>query len=342
VRGTDLIELSFTTPSPDLSAFLAAAHTQAYMEANDEARRETDAVAEAFLARQLDDARAQVERADAALAAFAAEYPTVATNQEQKVVGARITELSSLLTQAEADRTTLESRAEFVTDPSNDRLAYFLQHPGVEKLRLALLDARSAGCAEDAPRTEPSPDARADRSGGGARVLRRAGPDVEAVRSQYDAAPREERLREAAAHEQTGIGSAPSALRSAERRRPARSLACSDAWRGELRAGSAQRARHRAGEVLHQPEPAEDPAQPGARRLQRRRDRDRGRLRARVRHQPRSDEVQTLLQLPTLAAIEPRSPGRLPVLPTARLPGAGGDRSQRYEPWSWVVGPSSM
>jgi uncharacterized protein involved in exopolysaccharide biosynthesis len=36
VRGTNLVELRFTTPSPTLSAFLAAAHTQAYMEANEE------------------------------------------------------------------------------------------------------------------------------------------------------------------------------------------------------------------------------------------------------------------------------------------------------------------
>ena len=210
VRGTDLIEVSFTTPSPDLSAFLAAAHTLAFMEANDEARRATDAVAEAFLARQLDDTRAQVERADAALAAFAAEYPTVATNQEQKVVGARITELSSLLTQAEADRTTLESRADFVTDPSNDRLAYFLQHPGVEKLRLALLDVRAQ---QAALKTRLGPNhpqmlELTDLEAALAQQLKNElAQDVEAVRSQYDAARlREERLRaKLAAHEQTGI-----------------------------------------------------------------------------------------------------------------------------------------
>src|SRR5215472_4706235 len=39
IRGTDAVEVRFTTPNPSLSAFLAAAHTQAYMEANEEARR---------------------------------------------------------------------------------------------------------------------------------------------------------------------------------------------------------------------------------------------------------------------------------------------------------------
>ena len=210
VRGTDLIEVQFTAPSPDLSAFLAGAHTQAYMDANEEARRATDAVAEAFLDRQLADARDQVERADTALAAFAAENPKVAINQEQKVVGARITELSSLLTQAEADRTTLESRTEFLTDPSNDRLAYFLQHPGVEKLRLALLDVRAQQAALK-PRLGPNHPQMlelAELERALAQQLRsELNQDVDSVRSQYDAARlREERLRAKLTHqEETSI-----------------------------------------------------------------------------------------------------------------------------------------
>src|SRR5262245_22242601 len=34
VRGTNLVEVSFATPNPSLSAFLAAAHTQAYIDTN--------------------------------------------------------------------------------------------------------------------------------------------------------------------------------------------------------------------------------------------------------------------------------------------------------------------
>lgn len=210
VRGTDLVEVQFTTPSPELSAFLAGAHTQAFMDANDEARRATDAVAEAFLDRQLVDAREQVERADTALAAFAAENPKVAINQEQKVVGARITELSSLLTQAEADRTTLESRTDFLTDPSNDRLAYFLQHPGVEKLRLALLDVRAQQAAMK-PRLGPNHPQMLELAelehALSQQLKSELAQDVESVRSQYDAARlREERLREKLSHqEETSI-----------------------------------------------------------------------------------------------------------------------------------------
>ena len=210
VRGTDLIEVGFTTPSADLSAFLVAAHTQAYLEANDAARRATDAVAEAFLDRQLADSRTEVERADAALDTFAGEHPNVAINQEQKVVAGRITELSRLLTQAEVARTTLESRNEFLTGPSSDRLAYFLERPGVEKLRLALLDVRARQAALK-PRLGPNHPQMLELAELEAALTQQlrteVSQDVEAVRSHYDAARlREDRLRaKLARQEETGI-----------------------------------------------------------------------------------------------------------------------------------------
>lgn len=98
VRGTDLIELTLTTPSPTLSAFLAAAHTHAYLEVNEEARMATRATAQRFLDRQLREAETQVEAAEAALNAFASEHPNVAVNEEQKVAGQRIAELATLAT----------------------------------------------------------------------------------------------------------------------------------------------------------------------------------------------------------------------------------------------------
>src|SRR5881397_4452442 len=143
VRGTDLVEVTFTTPSPTLSAFLAAAHTQAYIEANEEARRATDVTAKDFLGRQLLESRQQLEKAQDALARFAADHPNVAINEEQKIVGQRIGEVSSLLTKVEGTRLNLETRYEFLTTPGSDALAYFLDRPGVQKLHLALLDMRA-------------------------------------------------------------------------------------------------------------------------------------------------------------------------------------------------------
>ncbi len=149
IRGTDLIEVRFTTPSPALSALLAAAHTQAYIEANEEARLATDVTAKEFLGQQITQARTQVARAEDALRAFAIVHPNVAVNEEQKLVGQRMTDLTSLITKAEGARVTMETRYEFLTRPDSDPLAYFLDRPSIQKLHLAILDLRAQRAALD-------------------------------------------------------------------------------------------------------------------------------------------------------------------------------------------------
>jgi capsular exopolysaccharide synthesis family protein len=147
VRGSDLVEVSFTTPSPTLSAFLAAAHTQAYIEANEEARRANDVTAKDFLGEQLLESRKRLEESEAALRRLAAAHPSVAVNAEERTAARRIGEVSSLLTRAEGIRLGFESRYEFLTREGSDALAYFLAEPGVQKLHLALLDLRAQRAA---------------------------------------------------------------------------------------------------------------------------------------------------------------------------------------------------
>jgi succinoglycan biosynthesis transport protein ExoP len=147
VRGTDLIEVSFTTPSPTLSAFLAAAHTQAYIETNDEARRATDVTAKEFLGQQMREARERVEHAQESLRRFAAEHPDIAVNEEEKTQAQRLTDVSALLTKAEGDRLRFESRFKFLTEADRDPLAYFLDKPDVQKLYLGVMDLQAQQAA---------------------------------------------------------------------------------------------------------------------------------------------------------------------------------------------------
>jgi succinoglycan biosynthesis transport protein ExoP len=199
VRGTSLIELRFTTPSPSLSAFLAAAHTQAYVEANAEAQRSTDVTAKDFLGRQLRESEEQVQRAEAALTRFAAEHPDVAIDQEQKVVAQRIAEVSSLLTQAEGERIALQSRHEFLTRPQAEPLAYLLDRPGVEKLRLGILDLRARRAAVNdrlGPNHPEMVEIREQEAALGEQLRAEVTQEVAAIRGRYDAATlREEQLR---------------------------------------------------------------------------------------------------------------------------------------------------
>lgn len=199
VRGTDLIDVRFTTPSPSLSAFLSGAHVQAFLEANEEARRATDVTAKEFLGRQLRESREKVESAEAALARFAGEHPNVAINQEQKTVVQRISELSTLLTSAEATRLGLQSSYEFVTAPGADTVSYFLDRPGVAKIHAALVDLRAGRATLD--RELGSKHPQMAEIGAQEAVLTKQlatelAQEVAAVRTQYEAARlREEQLR---------------------------------------------------------------------------------------------------------------------------------------------------
>src|SRR5579884_2801878 len=168
VRGTDLVQITFTTPSPTLSAFLAAAHTQAYLAANEEAQLATRVTAKDFLGRQLRESEDNLERAQRALEAFAAEHPNVAVNQEQKVVAQKIGELSTLLTTAEGERIGLETRYEFLARPNTDPLPYFLDDEGIQAPGRVARRAGRAGSAGRPPRSQPRTDGAARPPGGGA------------------------------------------------------------------------------------------------------------------------------------------------------------------------------
>lgn len=199
VRGADLIDVSFSTPDPSLSAFLAAAHTQAYIEANDEARLVTNVTAKTFLGEQLREAREKIDAAQAALRAFAREHPNVAIDQEHKVVGQRIKELSALVTKAEGERVHMESRYDFLTQPDAEPLVYFLDRPGVQKLRLALLElsARRASVADRLGRHHPDIIVLDQQVAAMRKQLdTEVGQELAAVGAQYKAlALREHRLR---------------------------------------------------------------------------------------------------------------------------------------------------
>jgi succinoglycan biosynthesis transport protein ExoP len=199
VRGTDLVQITFTTPSPRLSAFLAAAHTQAYLAANEEAQLATRVTAKDFLGRQLKESEENLERAQQALERFAAEHPNVAVNQEQKVVAQKIGELSTLLTTAEGERIGLETRYEFLARPNSDPLPYFLDDEGIQKLQAALLDVRAQRAAL-AARLGPNHEQMVQLSRQEAELAQQltglVQKHVAGVRQQYDAA----KLREEALH----------------------------------------------------------------------------------------------------------------------------------------------
>ena len=213
VRGTDLLELDVTTPDPSLSAFLAKAHTQAFTAANAEARRATDTNATGFLADQIHQSEKRVNAAEKLLRAFAAEHPNVAVNQEQNSIAQRINQVSTLLTATEAERGTLQSRYDLLSKPGSKALPYFLDQPGVQKLRLELLELRAQVAGQDrrlGPEHPRMRDLEQQRKQIETDLQGEIKNELAAIHSKYEAARlQQERLR----HQLTELERSATALR---------------------------------------------------------------------------------------------------------------------------------
>ena len=200
VRGTDLILVRFTTRSPELSAYLAAAHTQAYLDETHAAQFATDASAVDFLERQLKQAREQLQHATAAVSQFATEHPNVAVNQEDKLIGQQITALAGLLTEAGGARVAAQSRYDYFSKAEREPLTHlFDESAAIQKLRSARLDLGAQRSAMES-RLGPNHPQMRDLNRQAAKVdeqLRaEVAQEVSATRSRYRAAQlREDRLQ---------------------------------------------------------------------------------------------------------------------------------------------------
>src|SRR5262249_51794128 len=131
-----------------LAALLAGAHVQSYLDAIKDSQMAMDSSAVTFLGQQLDESRARVDHAAAALADMAAQHPEVAVNQEDQVIGKQIADLVSQVSEAEGRRVAAQTRYEFLSKAKREPLQHFLNESGaIAKLRLALLDVQGQEAA---------------------------------------------------------------------------------------------------------------------------------------------------------------------------------------------------
>jgi len=148
-----------------------------------------------------------VQRAEGALRAFATLHPDVAVNEEQKLVGQRTTDLTSLISKAEGARVTMETRYEFLTRPENDPLEYFLDRPNIQKLHLAVLDLRAQHATLDGRLGPNHPQVEELMRGERAltaQLRSEVGQEVRGVRAHYSAAlVREQGLKQKLEHLET-------------------------------------------------------------------------------------------------------------------------------------------
>ncbi|MBI3666798.1 MAG: hypothetical protein HY236_11355, partial [Acidobacteria bacterium] len=107
--NTYLILISYRSPDPRLAADVANATAQSYIEHTYNIRFRATAGLSAFMERQLEELRAKMERSGAALAQFERELNVINPEEKTSILSARLLQLNTEYTKAQADRVSKEA-----------------------------------------------------------------------------------------------------------------------------------------------------------------------------------------------------------------------------------------
>lgn len=107
--NTYILDVSYRSPDPRLSADVANAIAQSYLEHTFEIRIRASNSLAAFMERQLDELRAKMERSNLALAKFEQELNVINPEQKTDILSARLLQLNTEYTNAQADRVRKEA-----------------------------------------------------------------------------------------------------------------------------------------------------------------------------------------------------------------------------------------
>jgi polysaccharide biosynthesis transport protein len=121
IRGSSLVDVSYTSASPQLSAQIADAWTQQFIASSMDRRFASTADARSFLEGRLADLRARLEQSERDLVTYASRKGIISlgrstgedgkTQTERTLIAANLEALNTALADATADRISAESRA---------------------------------------------------------------------------------------------------------------------------------------------------------------------------------------------------------------------------------------
>jgi polysaccharide biosynthesis transport protein len=109
VPNSRLLDITFATTNPQMAAKAVNAHIANFIEQNFTSRYEATTQASNWLARQLDDLKAKVERSEEARIAYERSNQIWTIDEKQDVTTQKLADLNRELTGAEADRISKEA-----------------------------------------------------------------------------------------------------------------------------------------------------------------------------------------------------------------------------------------
>ncbi len=121
IPATQIVEIGFRSPDPELATNVANSIIDEYLERNLAARVQGTAQVSQWVLEQMQEIRANTTAAQDKLAAFQKENNLLGTDESDNIVTDRLKQLNEELTQAEADRIVKEGRFR-LANPGNAEL----------------------------------------------------------------------------------------------------------------------------------------------------------------------------------------------------------------------------
>ncbi len=137
---TDLIQITYRSPNPELAADVANAVARSYIEHSYQIRFQASSDLTSFVTKQLDELRARMERSSSALAQFEKELNVISPDEKTSMLSARLLQLNAAYIAAKGDRIQLEAAAKSVQGGSAEAVEASPQGEQVRKLQDALND----------------------------------------------------------------------------------------------------------------------------------------------------------------------------------------------------------
>jgi len=130
-----LVKINFDSPDPALSAKIANAIAEGFIESNMERRIDNSSYAKEFLEDRLEQVKLKLQDSESALANFAQEERIVNIDDRQSLLTNDLASLNAALTEAKQERIDVESRMRQTQGAGIYSHPQMLANPGVQALR---------------------------------------------------------------------------------------------------------------------------------------------------------------------------------------------------------------
>src|SRR5690242_18884261 len=139
--NTDLLLIAYRSADPRLAADASNAIAKSYLEHTYNIRFKSSASLSAFMERQLEELKVKMERSSDAIALFQRELNVINPEQKTSILSARLPQLNTEYTNAEADRVRKETAYKSVSSGTLEAAQVSSQGESLKKLTESLAEA---------------------------------------------------------------------------------------------------------------------------------------------------------------------------------------------------------